>query len=74
MMFWELAQTHVLVCTRELSVLPGLSLLQGTAKAVAGPMAAEPFSAHSVASQYPPQGVTHRPGSQISTELEAAKH
>lgn len=75
---WELAHTHVLVCTHVLSVLPGLSLLQGIAEAMAGPMAAEPCFAHSVASQCPSQGVTHwihsRPSSQIATELEAAKH
>lgn len=43
---WELAQAHVLVCTRVFSVLPGLSLFQGIAEAMAGPMAVEPsFSA-----------------------------
>lgn len=43
---WELAQTHVLVCTCVFSVLPGLPLFQGIAEATAGPMAVEPsFSA-----------------------------
>ena len=43
---WDLAQAHVLVCTRVFSILPGLSLFQGIAEAMAGPMAVEPsFSA-----------------------------